>query len=161
MSSMSEAPFSYTIKVGPQGNLLTCRAETYEEMIDAVADMKRIEQFILTGAILTTTIDPVQTAQEVLGATVIGTTETETAPQEVPAAAPVTASAGPEIQTDKYGAQYTYGLAEAPQLPDGRGYYVKKAWTSQKGKRLTAWVDPVKGPKPFPKGAVEAELIWI
>lgn len=153
--SSTEAPFSYTIKVGPQGNLLTCRAETYEQMVDAIADLKRLVQFIETGAVLTT--DPVKLAEQELGATVIEETVT---PQAVPSAPTPTVGA-PEVVSDKYGAQYTYGLAEAPQLPDGRGFYVKKAWTSQKGKRLVAWVDPIKGPKPFPKGAAEAELIWI
>ena len=66
-----------------------------------------------------------------------------------------------ETLNDRYGNRYTYGLADAPSLPDGRGKYVRKDWTSQQGKALKAWVDPAKGPKPVAKGENEAEIIWI
>ena len=70
----------------------------------------------------------------------------------------------PEEMTDKYGAVFTYNLAEAPKLEDGRdGFYVKKVWTDAKGKARKAWVDPIKGPKPFPKAASgqEAPIVWL
>jgi hypothetical protein len=70
-------------------------------------------------------------------------------------------AAGPTVETDRYGNRYTYGLNDAPLLPDGRGTYIRKDWTSQQGKQLKAWVDPSKGPRPFAKGSVEAEIQWI
>lgn len=70
--------------------------------------------------------------------------------------------AGPEVVADRYGNRWTYGLGDAPLLVDGRGAYARKDWTSAKGAALKAWVDPAKGPKPFPPGAAgEAEIVWI
>lgn len=77
--------------------------------------------------------------------------------QDTPPAAP---AGSPEWVEGRYGDKYQYGHPDAPALPDGRGQYILKDWTSKQGKRLRAWVDPVKGPKPFKPGAVEAELIW-
>lgn len=72
------------------------------------------------------------------------------------------AATGPvETVTDRYGNQWTYGLTEAPDLPDGRGKYAKKRGTSKAGKSYVGWFDPAKGPKPFKPGAVEAETIWM
>lgn len=83
------------------------------------------------------------------------------APAPVVAAAPVAAaSAAVETVTDRYGNQWTYGLPDAPDLPDGRGKYAKKRGTSKQGKAYVGWFDPAKGPKPFQPGAVEAETIW-
>ena len=45
------------------------------------------------------------------------------------------------------GETYTYGLVEAPALPDGSGYYILRNWTAQNGKPYKKWVDPKKGPK--------------
>ena len=83
------------------------------------------------------------------------------APVAAPAAALVAAaSAAVETVTDRYGNQWTYGLPDAPDLPDGRGKYAKKRGTSKQGKAYVGWFDPAKGPKPFQPGAVEAETIW-
>lgn len=76
-------------------------------------------------------------------------------------APPAPASSGPEVVLDRFNNRWTYGLADAPALPDGRGFYARKDWTSAKGQSLKAWVDPVKGPKPFQAGAVEADIMWI
>lgn len=74
----------------------------------------------------------------------------------------VTTIAGGQIETvtDRYGNIWTYGLMDAPDLPDGRGKYAKKRGTSKQGKQYVGWFDPAKGPKPFKPGAVEAETIW-
>ena len=69
-------------------------------------------------------------------------------------------SVGPEVETDKYGAKFTYNHPDAKALPDGRGKYILKEWRSQAGKDLKAWVDPVKGPRPARKGDDEAPIIW-
>lgn len=86
---------------------------------------------------------------------------------KVAPAAPASEQAQPaatgavETVTDRYGNQWTYGLTEAPDLPDGRGKYAKKRGTSKAGKSYVGWFDPAKGPKPFKPGAVEAETIWM
>ena len=77
-----------------------------------------------------------------------------------PVAAPVQQMAGPEVVAGKYGDRWTYGLAEAPALPDGRGFYVLREWTDAKQTARKAFVDPAKGPKPFAPGAEEAKIIW-
>lgn len=84
------------------------------------------------------------------------------APVEAPAAAAPASPAATQIEwvEGKYGDRYCYGSPDAPALPDGRGHYILKDWTSKNGKKLRAWVDPVKGPKPFKPGAAEAELVW-
>jgi hypothetical protein len=76
---------------------------------------------------------------------------------------PVAAGTTPqsiEVVKDKYGNEWTYGHPDAPDLPDGRGKYVKKKGISKAGKAYVGWFDPAKGPKPFKPGAVEAETIW-
>jgi len=84
------------------------------------------------------------------------------APALVAVAAPAPAASAGAIETvtDRYGNQWTYGLPDAPDLPDGRGKYAKKRGTSKQGKAYVGWFDPAKGPKPFQPGAVEAETIW-
>lgn len=84
------------------------------------------------------------------------------APALVAVAAPAPAASAGAIETvtDRYGNQWTYGLPDAPDLPDGRGKYAKKRGTSKQGKAYVGWFDPAKGPKPFTPGAVEAETIW-
>lgn len=89
-----------------------------------------------------------------LGGTVVST------PAPVAVAAPVQQMAGPEVVAGKYGDRWTYGLAEAPALPDGRGFYVLREWTDAKQTARKAFVDPAKGPKPFSPGAEEAKIIW-
>lgn len=72
----------------------------------------------------------------------------------------------PTTETDKYGAKFTYDHPDAKDLPDGRGKYILKEWTSKPkddgtpGKALKAWVDPIKGPRPARKGEAEAPIIW-
>lgn len=82
------------------------------------------------------------------------------APPEPDSPAPVQQMAGPEVVAGKYGDRWTYGLAEAPALPDGRGFYVLREWTDAKQTARKAFVDPAKGPKPFAPGAEEAKIIW-
>lgn len=65
-----------------------------------------------------------------------------------------------ETVTDKWGNEWTYNHPEAPDLPDGRGKYARKKGVGKTGKAYAGWFDPAKGPKPFAKGAVEAETIW-
>lgn len=57
-----------------------------------------------------------------------------------------------EVLTDKFDRQFTYGLAEAPALPDKSGFFVLMEWTSKAGKPMKKWVDPLDGPKPVRAG---------
>ncbi len=90
---------------------------------------------------------PMSTQQiaNALGGTVI-TTDKWNAPAQPNT--PV-ASIGVEALKDRYGNEWTYGLPDAPPLPDGRGFYAKKRGISKAGKSYVGWFDPVKGPKPF------------
>lgn len=82
------------------------------------------------------------------------------APQPAaPAAAPATGAL--DIQADRWGNNFTYNHPSAPDLPDGRGKYVMKQWTSREGKPLKAWMDPVKGPRPARPGSEEFKPIYI
>lgn len=105
------------------------------------------------GQVTNGAVDPVALVKQEMGATVI-----QQAPVQQQAAAPA-APAAPqavEVVNGKYfndsGETYTYGLIEAPALPDGSGFYILRSWTSQKGEPCKKWVDPKKGPKPVRGG---------
>ena len=78
-------------------------------------------------------------------------------PQQAQAPGP---QLGIEVETDRYGNRWEYNRPDAPDLPDGRGKYAYKAWTDKKGSARKAFVDPAKGPRPFPAGAAEAPIKW-
>ena len=140
----TEAPFSFTTKFN--GDLLTVRGETVEQFADRIAELASDPR-------ITDALGELQMAS---GVTTIkqqmGATEVTTAPVEAPS--------GPEVITGKYGDKWTYGLSDAPDLPDGRGKYVLREWTDKSNKARKAFVDPAKGPKPFSPGAEEAKIIW-
>ena len=143
----TEAPFSFTTKFN--GDLLTVRGETVDEFADRIMDLANDPRIT----------DALADLQKVSGVTVVkqtlGATEVDTE------ASPTTAAPGkPEVVTGKYGDKWTYGLSDAPALPDGRGDYVLREWTDKSGKARKAFVDPAKGPKPFSPGAEEAKIIW-
>lgn len=151
MSSTTEAPFSFTTKVS--GDLLTVRGESVDQFADRLAELAadpRIADALAEVQSMGGHAVPVAHAVQTLGATVIS---------EAPAA-PAAATGGPEQVTDKYGAMFTYQHPDAPALPDGRGMYVFKEWRDKNGNHRKAFVDPVKGPKPFAAGAAEAAIIW-
>ena len=145
--STTEAPFSFTTKV--RGDLLTVRGETVDEFasrlmelasnamaVDAITDLQALGGHAAA----------ISTVKEEVGGTVVSVT-----PQ----------SGGPREVNDQWGNVWTYGLAEAPALPDGRGQYAKKNWTDKSGKARVAWVDPSRGPESFPKGQAEAPIKFI
>lgn len=143
--STTEAPFVVS------ANFCAIRGNSIDELFDNLAAFNAhpaIEDEIasfrsrVSGA---TASQAVANAQAGLGGTVISNSNP---------------AAGPEIETDKYGAKFTYNHPDAPDLSDGRGKYVLKEWRSQAGKDLKAWVDPIKGPRPARKGEAEAQIIW-
>jgi hypothetical protein len=143
--STTEAPFVVS------HNFCAVRGETVDELYGRLTELNEhpdidsaIAEFRskVSGA---TASQAVATAASTLGATVTSNN---------------TPAAGPEIETDRYGAKYTYNHPDSPDLPDGRGKYVLKEWTSKQGKDLKAWVDPIKGPRPARSGEAEAPIIW-
>jgi hypothetical protein len=148
MSTTTESPFSLTVKVGRNNDLLTGRADTAEEMLVRVQQLKQIAASLQDVAQVQEPA-PVQdaVAQAISNLAAGGITGT-VVPGEL------------EVITDKWGSEWTYNHPDAPDLPDGRGKYARKKGTGKSGKPYTGWFDPAKGPKPFTRGAVEAETIW-
>ena len=145
----TEAPFSFTTKFN--GDLLTVRGETIDEFADRIAELASDPRISDALGDLQMVSGVVAVKQQ-MGGSVVSTTQQ----QPVAAAQP----AGPEVVTGKYGDKWTYGLLDAPDLPDGRGKYVLREWTDKANKARIAFVDPAKGPKPFSPGAEEAKIIW-
>lgn len=148
--STTEAPFSFTTKVN--GDLLTVRGETVDQFADRLAELAadpRIIDALGEVQALGGTAPAVAAVKQAMPGSTVTEVVTEAAP-----------SGQPEQVTDKYGAVYTYNHPDAPALPDGRGLYVYKEWRDKSGKARKAFVDPVKGPKPFAAGAVEAPIVW-
>lgn len=149
--STTEAPFSFTTKFG--GDLLTIRGESVDQFAERLMELAadpRIAEAL--GEVQS--INGVAAAVRGLNATVVAT-----ASPVVEAAAP----GQPEVQMDQYGGKWTYGLTDAPDLPDGRGKYVFREWTDKGGKARRAWWDPAYQYAPkkgFPSGATEAKPIW-
>ena len=148
---MSEPKHKITTKV--LGDLRTVQGDTYEEyqaeLDKAIAGLDKDLAFV-QAAHAVSNAAPLTQAQPAVAP------EPQAAPAQ-PAPAP---QGGLEEMVDKYGAKFTYGIADAPALPDGRGHYVFKEWTDRNGKARKAYVDPVKGPKPAKPGASEAPIIW-
>ena len=145
--STTEAPFSFTTKV--RGDLLTVRGENVDEFASRITELAShaaAMDAITDLQTLAVTAEAITTVKEAVGGTVISVTSQASGPREV---------------NDQWGGVWTYGLAEAPALPDGRGQYVKKNWTDKSGKARVAWIDPSKGPESFPKGQTEAPIKFI
>lgn len=68
------------------------------------------------------------------------------APQPVPTTAPANVN-GPRTETDNWGAEFTYGLPNAPSCPHGQR--VQKKATSKAGKPYVAFVCPTHTPTAF------------
>lgn len=147
MVTMTEAPFSVS------HNFCVIRGETVKELMNNLREFnsqdeieEEIGSFRNKVSNQSTPMGAaVAAVQDIVGGTVISQTP---------------AAAGPEKVPGKYGDTFTYGLAEAPALPDGRGNYVLREWTDRQGKARVAFVDPVKGPRPFAPGAGEAKIIF-
>mgnify|MGYP001083344527 CR=1 FL=1 len=156
----TEAPFVVS------HNFCAIRGNSVNELLDNLREFNSTDEIeseiqafrskVANAPLIATVQAPAQAAvalvEQELGGTVVST--------PAPQAAPVQQMAGPEVVAGKYGDRWTYGLAEAPALPDGRGFYVLREWTDAKQTARKAFVDPAKGPKPFSPGAEEAKIIW-
>lgn len=126
MSNSTESPFSFTIKVGPTGDLLTGRADTLEEMLARVDELNTIKAYL--GA-TSNTVAPAATvpnAVQTLAAAGIAATD-------------ITGTAAAiEQRTDKWGNVYTKGDPSAGTCSHGPRY-VKKG-TNKAGRAYTGYV---------------------
>lgn len=149
----TEAAFSFTTKIG--SDLFTVRGDTANEFADNART-----------AVMSELADLCRAVQEAAGGSTAPVTTTYTQAPQAPAApeptapAPI-AAAGLEVETNKWGNKFTYNHPDAPDLPDGRGKYIQKDWTTKSGQRRQAWVDPTNGPRPAKPGASEAPIIWL
>ena len=126
--STTESPFSLTIKVGPNNDLLTGRADTKEEMTQRIADLQNYGS--LQGS---SQKDDTQAAVEALAGAGVATQVVEEA-------------TAIDTQVDEYGNEWTYGHPDAPDLPDGHDKYARKKRQNKAGRVYVGWFDPVKGP---------------
>lgn len=154
--------FKYQLSVktgaGHDASMLNLRADSADELALAVDEALALSAKIvaLQGSLQAAgAVASIAAPQQVAS--------TQATPPPVQPWAGAAPAGAPEVIQDRWGGRWTYGLADAPDLPDGRGKYVRHDWTSQAGKALSAWKDPsVKGaPKQFPAGAVEADIKWI
>ena len=151
--STTESPFSLNVRMG--NGQLTVRGDTLGELTSRTMELAASAEALEAITDLGSAFGQVAPAVTAVKDSVGGNTSVQEVSFE---------RGAPEEMTDKYGAVFTYNLAEAPKLEDGRdGFYVKKVWTDAKGKARKAWVDPIKGPKPFPKAASgqEAPIVWL
>lgn len=151
MSNTTESPFSFTTKV--KGDLLTVRGDTVDTFASRLIELA-------THSVAMDAITDLQA----MGTMASAVSNIKDVAPGSSVTAIETGSVGPREVQDKWENVFTYGLAEAPPLGDGRdGHYIKKVWTDQNGKARKAWVDPVKGPEAATPSASgkEAPIIWI
>ena len=136
MSTMTEAPFSLTIKVGPNNDLLTGRAETVEEMQVRIAEILSLQASmhgVATPATAEILNPPPAWAgpQAVAGhAEAVATVQQQLGGQVI--ATPIS------VQTDRWGNTFTQGQpVGSPCIHGPRIHAVKK---SKAGKDYTAFV---------------------
>lgn len=156
MSTTTESPFSYTIKVGRNNDLLTGRADDSTQMQARIQEMHVLKSVIEGQPVAAPVVAELAAVDQAVAYLQAGGI-TGTVVQQAPA--PIAQQSVEEIR-DKWGNTWTYGHPDAPALPDGRGAYARKKGISKAGSEYTGWFDPAKGPKPFPTGVTEAPPIF-
>lgn len=122
MSSSTEAPFSLTIKIGPNNDLLTGRAETVEEMQERIKQLYSIASLISGKG--QAPADDTARAVENLGAAGIAT--------EV-----ISDGGAIETKTDKWGNSFTKGSPDAGSCAHGARIVANK--TNKAGRKYKAY----------------------
>lgn len=151
---MTEARFSFTTKVN--NDLFTVRGDTIDEFVS------NLEESVAA----VTAVNELQEATRGVAAVVAAVPEAQVVSTNVTptlSSAPSVAPTGAvETETDNWLNVWTYNLPDAPDLPDGRGKYALAKRKSKKGEWYTKFVDPYKGPKPFPApaGGTVAPELW-
>jgi len=121
MSNTTESPFSLTIKVGPNNDLLTGRADTAEEMQVRISELRELAAS-MQGAIKVPTVqEAVETVQQSMGGQVI---EGDTG--------------AIETKEDKFGNRYTRGNPDAGSC--AHGARIQKNGTNKAGRAYKAYV---------------------
>lgn len=165
MSTTTESPFSYTIKVGRNNDLLTGRADDSTQMQARIQEMHVLKSVIEGQPVAAPVVAELAAVDQAVAYLQAGGITGTVVQQEqlggytVQPPAPITQQSVEEI-TDKWGNTWTYGHPDAPALPDGRGAYARKKGISKAGSQYTGWFDPAKGPKAFPPGVTEAPPIF-
>lgn len=147
MSTTTESPFSLTIKVGPNNDLLTGRADTVDEMsiriqqLQALAtQMQGVTQHVQPAPSMP------QAVQNVVDAGIVAET--------------VTSTGGIEVQSDRFGNQYTRGNPDAGSCPHGAR--IVKNGTNKSGRTYKAYV--CVNDSPFREGKYDknaiCEIAW-
>lgn len=125
MSNSAESPFSLTVKVGPNNDLLTGRSDTLEGMLQKVDELRTIQAYMgmsNNAAPVTTVPNAIQN----LAAAGIAATDITDTPAAI------------EQKTDKWGNVYTKGDPSAGTCSHGPRY-VKKG-TNKAGRAYTGYV---------------------
>lgn len=125
MSNSTESPFSLTVKVGPNSDLLTGRANTLEEMLARVDELNTIKAYMGMSN-NTAPVTTVPNAVQTLAAAGIAATDITDTPAAI------------EQKTDKWGNVYTKGDPSAGTCSHGPRY-VKKG-TNKAGRAYTGYV---------------------
>lgn len=127
MSANTEAPFSLTLKLGGRdGDLLTGRANTAEEMLVRVQELRQIAA-VMQGGTQPVTVEPTteQAVQNLASAGITGTVVQPT-------------GAAIEVREDKWGGKYMRGNPDAGTC--NHGPRIVKDWTDKSGKHRNAYV---------------------
>ncbi len=140
--AMTEAPFSLTIKVGPKGELLTCRAETAQEMTARVSELRDIEQVVLQGGSATSTPAAEPTVEQAVQNL-----------QDAGVVAPPTG--GIEQMQDRFNNNYTRGVPDAGSCDHGPR--IVKNGINKSGKAYKAFV--CVNESPFRQGKYDASAV--
>ena len=142
MSTTTESPFSLTIKVGPNNDLLTGRADTVDEMSVRIQQLQALATQ-MQGVSRDVTPAPVmaQAVEAVVDAGI--------------AAETVAGNAGIEVQSDRFGNQYTRGNPDAGTCPHGPR--IVKNGTSKAGRAYKAHV--CVNDTPFREGKYDKNAI--
>ena len=141
--AMTEAPFSLTIKVGPKGELLTCRAETAQDMKARVSELREIEQVVLQGGTTTSTPAAEPTVEQAV--------------QNLQNAGVVETFDG-RVDKKFDDTWFVWERSNAPLTNDGQKAVLKWAWSKNKSKMYSQWVHPdiATGKVRYP----ESKTVW-
>lgn len=144
MSTTTESPFSLTIKVGPNNDLLTGRADTVDEMSVRIQQLQALAtQMQGVSAPVTPTV--AQAVEAVVDAGI---------------AAEVVSSGAIEMKDDQWGNKYTRGNPDAGSC--AHGPRIVKNGTNKSGKTYKAYVcvndSPFRDGK-YDKNAI-CEIAW-
>lgn len=120
MSNTTESPFSLTIKIGPNNDLLTGRADSKEEMALRIEELRELAAAMQGTSTPPTVQQAVATVQQSMGAQVIE------------------GDGAIETKEDKFGNRYTRGNPDAG--PCAHGARIQKNGTNKAGRAYKAYV---------------------